>query len=287
MVDITTGGVSLVNSTGESLTDIGFIGSQMYGVTFGNLFSINKATGASTLIGSTFSDTGMNALVGFGTGLLGASNDSRTFTPSIRRPRGSRSQVMQRLSPPLAIWPLPEATCSSLATGDNGADQLVDASTGTVVGQFHTTTTAGFSNVFGLADDGTSMFAVAGTEIYSVDLSNGLLTPVLDYSGHGLGDANGTAFLAENNTVPEPSTWAMLTPRTLRLSSAFARDPPRAKTPRQFLTAGATGGSFAGLAAPQIERWVGRNARSSVQAFSPARPALRLPMVLCDKPAGG
>ena len=65
LVDITTGGVSLVNSTGQSLTDIGFIGSQMYGVTFGNLFSINKATGASTLIGSNFSDTGMNALVGF------------------------------------------------------------------------------------------------------------------------------------------------------------------------------------------------------------------------------
>ena len=52
LVDITTGGVSLVSSTGQSLTDIGFIGSQMYGVTFGNLFSINKATGASTLIGS-------------------------------------------------------------------------------------------------------------------------------------------------------------------------------------------------------------------------------------------
>jgi len=96
------------------------------------------------------------------------------------------------------------------ATGGNGADQLVDASTGTVVGQFHTTTTSGFSNVFGLADDGAAMYAVAGTEIYTVDLSSGLLTPVLDYSGHGLGDANGTAFLAENNTVPEPSTWAMM-----------------------------------------------------------------------------
>jgi hypothetical protein len=210
LVDITTGGVSLVNSTGESLTDIGFIGSQMYGVTFGNLFSINKATGASTLIGSTFSDTGMNALVGFGTGLLGASNDSTNIyaidptTAGLTVP-GYATSLTSSGDLAFAGGNLFES-----ATGDNGADQLVDASTGTVVGQFHTTTTAGFSNVFGLADDGTSMFAVAGTEIYSVDLSNGLLTPVLDYSGHGLGDANGTAFLAENNTVPEPSTWAMM-----------------------------------------------------------------------------
>jgi PEP-CTERM motif len=211
LVDITTGAVTQVNSTGQSLTDIGFIGTQMYGVTFGNLFSINKATGASTVIGSTFSDTGMNALVGFGTQLLGASNASTNIYDIDPTTAG--------LTVPGFSTPLPSSgdlafSGNSLfesATGNNGADQLVDATTGMIQGQFHTTTTAGFSNVFGLADDGTTMYAVAGTEIYTVDLSNALLTPVLDYSGHGLGAANGTAFLAENNNVvPEPSTWAMM-----------------------------------------------------------------------------
>jgi hypothetical protein len=200
---------SLVNNTGQTLTDIGFIGSQMYGVTFGNLFSIDKATGASTLIGSSFSDGGMNALVGAGAGLLGASNDS-TNIYSISATTAALTSVATSPLGSSGDLAFAGGTLFEAASGSNGANQLVNASTGTIVGQFHTTTTSGFNNVFGLADDGTSMFAVAGTEIFSVDLSSGLLTPVLDYSGHGLGDANGTAFLAENTTVPEPSTWAMM-----------------------------------------------------------------------------
>jgi PEP-CTERM motif len=211
LVDITTGAVTQVNSTGQSLTDIGFIGTQMYGVTFSNLFSINKATGASTVIGSSFSDTGMNALVGFGTQLLGASNSTTNIYDI--DPTNATLTVPGFATPLTSSGDLAFSGGSLFesATGDNGADQLVDASTGTIEGQFHTTTTSGFGNVFGLADDGTTMYAVAGTEIYTVDLSSALLTPVLDYSGHGLGAANGTAFLAENNNVvPEPSTWAMM-----------------------------------------------------------------------------
>ena len=41
------------------------------------------------------------------------------------------------------------------------------------------------------------MFAVNSTTIYSVNLTTAALTTVLDYSGHGLGTANGTAFLNE------------------------------------------------------------------------------------------
>jgi hypothetical protein len=63
--------------------------------------------------------------------------------------------------------------------------------------------------VNGLADNGATMYAVAGTEIYNVNLGNGLLTPVLNYSGHGLGAANGAAF-DPPGTIPEPSTWMML-----------------------------------------------------------------------------
>lgn len=209
LVDVTTGTVSQVKNTGETLTDIGFIGSQLYGVTFSNLFSIDKTTGASTLIGSTFSDQGMNALVGAGAGLLGASNGSKNIY-SISPTTGALTVVATSPLSSAGDLAFAGGTLFEAATGSNGSDQLINASTSSIVGQFHTTTTTGFNDVFGLANNGATTYAVAGTEIYSVNLSDGLLTPVLDYSGHGLGAANGTAFLAENNTISEPSTWAMM-----------------------------------------------------------------------------
>jgi hypothetical protein len=64
--------------------------------------------------------------------------------------------------------------------------------------------------VFGLAYDGTTMYAVNGTIVYSVNLTNGVLTELFDYStaenGQDLGAANGTAFIGEGSTAtPEPN----------------------------------------------------------------------------------
>src|SRR5262245_5509789 len=91
-IDDTSGNIGLVNTatgtlvpgtlhnTGQSLTDIGFIGTQMYGTTFTSLFTINTATGASTLVGTYggAAGGGMNALVGNGSSLLGASSAAAT-----------------------------------------------------------------------------------------------------------------------------------------------------------------------------------------------------------------
>ena len=52
LVDLTTHTVSMVNNTGQALTDIAFIGNQMYGTTFTSLFKINDAIGASTFVGN-------------------------------------------------------------------------------------------------------------------------------------------------------------------------------------------------------------------------------------------
>jgi hypothetical protein len=81
LVDTATGNIvaGTLHNTGQILTDIGFIGTQMYGTTFGGLFTVNQATGASALVGSySSSGQGMNALVGNGSSLLGASNASTT-----------------------------------------------------------------------------------------------------------------------------------------------------------------------------------------------------------------
>lgn len=213
LVDITTGTVTQVHNTGQDLTDIGFIGTQMFGVTFTNLFSINDATGASTQIGGAFSDTGMNALIGSGAALISASNASN----NVYNLNPSTAALSVR-----AVAPFPSAgdlafngsTLFESVTQNNGDDALVNVNTSSVVAQFHTTSTPGFTNVFGLATDSAHVtYAAAGTEIYTVNLTTGLMTPVLDYSGHGLFAANGTAFVAENgppSAIPEPSTWVMM-----------------------------------------------------------------------------
>jgi hypothetical protein len=76
-----------------------------------------------------------------------------------------------------------------------GPDSLVNVSTGSIVGLFHTSSISSLNSVFGLADDGTTMYAVNGTQIYSVNLSNALLTPLSNFGGQGLSDANGMAFV--------------------------------------------------------------------------------------------
>jgi hypothetical protein len=73
------------------------------------------------------------------------------------------------------------------------------------IGPFHLGGTE-FGNVYGLADDGTTMYAVAGTQVFSVNLSNASLTLLFDYGGGVLGAANGTAFVNENTTsTPLPA----------------------------------------------------------------------------------
>jgi hypothetical protein len=216
LVDITTGTVSKVNNTGQDLTDIAFVGNQMYGTTFTGLFSINDTTGGATAIASWgFGGGGMNALVGNGTGLVAASNATDiVYTATTLGGVTAQTTV-----------PLPSA--GDLAFGKNGNlyesatdaatfdSALVDVTTGKEIGLFTLFGTPdNFGAVYGLATDSSgTTYAVDGTTIYSVNLTNAVLTPVLNYGGdpEGLGTAQGTAFVAENvPSTPEPSTWAMI-----------------------------------------------------------------------------
>ena len=82
LVDVVTGGVTNLQNTGHVLTDIGFVGGALYGATFTDLYSLSTTTGAATHVGTfTAGGGGMNALVGYGASLLGASgNDNNLFT---------------------------------------------------------------------------------------------------------------------------------------------------------------------------------------------------------------
>jgi hypothetical protein len=92
-----------------------------------------------------------------------------------------------------------------------GPDELVNVSNGNVVGLFHVGSTSGMtlSDVFGLAFDGTTLYAVAGTEVYSVNIGNAVLTPLFDYSlnenGQSLVAATGSDFVTQQGPIPPPS----------------------------------------------------------------------------------
>ena len=215
-VDINTQSVvaGSVHNTGQDLTDIGFNSAgTLYGTGFDGLFSINTTTGAATSLGSYGFETDMNALVGSGgTGLLAAAADSLNIY-SIN-PSSPSTQTVDTTSPADSAGDLAFAGNVLYESGvaGNGNDELIDVSTGTVVGLFHVGTTGGaeLNGVFGLADDGTTMYAVNGTIVYSVNLTTGVLTELFDYStaenGQDLGAANGTAFIGEGSTAtPEPN----------------------------------------------------------------------------------
>src|SRR5262245_39407490 len=69
-VDVATGAVTVIGPMGQTMTDTAFDpAGNLYGITFNQLFSINKTTGAASLIGNLgISDA--NALVFASNGTL-------------------------------------------------------------------------------------------------------------------------------------------------------------------------------------------------------------------------
>jgi hypothetical protein len=230
-VDINNGSVvaGSVQSTGQLLTDIAFNSTgTLFGTTDFNLYSINPSTGTTTSIGSYSSDLGMNALVGNGgTNLLGAGflTDS-VYT--INSATGATSTYGPSPAPSAGDLAFSGSTLYESALDPNDNDELVNVTTDSVIGDFHVGSPSGaeLTAVNGLADVGPTMYAVDGTEVYSVNLSNAVLTPLFDYStaenGQDLGAAYGAAAMGGTAVIPEPSS-AFLLPMTLLGVALVAR----------------------------------------------------------------
>ncbi len=211
LVDVTTQSVvpGSVHSTGQALTDIAFIGNQMYGTTFSQLFRIDSATGAATLVGTyNVGAAGMNALVGNGASLLAASN-ATSEVYSINPATAAGANFAPSILPSAGDLAFDGGNLFLSAIDTTGGDSLVNVTAGVNIGNF-----VGVPNepaVFGLANDGSTTYAVDGTEVFTLNTATALLTPLFDYGGAGLRAAIGTAFIAEGPPgVPEPSTWAMM-----------------------------------------------------------------------------
>ena len=208
-VDVATGNVDLVGNMGSVMTDIAFDSSgNLFGITFGSLFSINTDTAASTLIGShTISGGNKNSLVFGSDGTLYAANAglySLNTGTGVSTSIGSGGDSYASSGDLAFIGD--QLFLSS--TGGAGGDKLVEldenTGMGTDIGD------VGISFLYGLAtDNNIDLYGVAGTSVYDIDTGNGTATFLTSYGGQGLGAAFGSAFFGESGAVPEPSIIAL------------------------------------------------------------------------------
>ena len=188
-----TGALIRGASTNLPLTDIAFIGSQMYGTSFQGLYKINDSTGASTLIGDYSVTNAMNALVGDGNHLLGAS-----FTTNQIYSLPSQATVANVGHTSAGDLAFSGNTLYKSVRERDGLDGLYNVTAHKLVGTFKTGAGETFSDLYGLTNNGATTYAVAGNDIYSVNLTTARLTHLSNDAASGIGQASGAAFVNEN-----------------------------------------------------------------------------------------
>lgn len=203
-VDVATGAATVIGNMGATMTDIAFDPSgNLYGVTFTDLYAINKTTAATTLIGSL--GTAVNSLVFDGSGTLYAANNNLY---SINTGTGAASLIGNGGAPYSSSGDL-AFVGGKLYLSSTPGDSLIELDTATGAGSL--IGNIGFGSVFGLAtDNNIDLYGISGTTVLSIDLITGAGTALVNYGGSGLGGAFGSAFVSEAGAVPEPASLALL-----------------------------------------------------------------------------
>ncbi len=220
LVDVETGDVSVIGSMGVTMTDIAFdpLGN-LFGISFTDLYSINRDTAASTLLGR-HSVPGGNALVFGSNGTLYSAGFRSNSLFSIN-PNSGQTTDLGRIGfasgGDLAFQNdnfFMASTSNELVKID-----LANLSNTSTVGTF------GVNGVFGLAtDEADVLYAVAGTSIYTVNTATGAAFNPVVFFGKGLSSANGQSFFTESGaggpiappgpidptSVPEPGMIGLL-----------------------------------------------------------------------------
>jgi hypothetical protein len=208
-VDVGTGAVSVLGNMGVAMTDIAFDASgNLWGISFSNLYSIDKNTAAVTDVGAHSLSTGAkNSLVFGADGTLYAANSSLY---SLNTGTGASTLIGggggYSSSGDLAFI----GGDLFLSSSGSGGDWLYELSTttgaGTAIGAM------GYTGVYGLAtDNNADLYGISGTSVLSVNTTTGASSFLLDYTGYGLGAAWGSAFFEEAGaTLPEPGALALL-----------------------------------------------------------------------------
>ncbi|MDX1693459.1 MAG: hypothetical protein R3208_06825 [Ketobacteraceae bacterium] len=194
-VNVDTGEVTVVGNMGVQMTDIAFDPQgNLYGITFTQLYAINKDTAEATLIGAHNNDSGSkNSLVFDNDGTLYAAWDA-LYTIDVSSGMSNligNGGTVYRSSGDLAFHKgeLYLASRSSAGTGDD----LVVLSTldggSALVGPL------GDQPVFyGLSSNKKSLYTVSGTTVYSVDPATADISEVVSFADSEIGPAFGSAF---------------------------------------------------------------------------------------------
>lgn len=205
-VDTTTGAVSNVQHLNTTLTDIAFTSNgSLYGTSFTTLYQLSPtlSNGTETAIGPGGGfNVSVNALVGNGTGLLAAANNSTTIY-NLSTTNGALTSSAFNSAGHVSAGDLAFVGSTLYESGVcGGVDCLINASTGHVIGDFtHNGST--FNDLFGLAYDGTTLWGVAGTDIFMVNVATGVLTDEVSFANNkGLGDGNGAAAALLATPIP-------------------------------------------------------------------------------------
>jgi hypothetical protein len=222
-VDVATDKVKVIGNMGHVMTDIAFDPmGHLYGIGYSALYSVNPSTGASTLIGNmggTF-----NSLVFDASGKLYAAG---TSLYSIDVTTGQASLIGKGGYSYASSGDLAFVGGKLYLSSSGTKDSLVQLNTAngfaTRIGGI------GYASVYGLASDNNiDLYGMAGTRVLEIDVATGAGETLLNYQGHGLGAAYGSAFLTEASApVPEPATYAMMLSGLGLLALAAKRRAPR------------------------------------------------------------
>jgi len=194
IVDVVTGSATVIGNSGVILTDIAFDpNGNLFGVTFDALYSINKANGKATLIGS-LGVSDINSLVFSPNGVLYASGNTTGNLYTINPTTGKATVVFNT---------------GYSSGGDlaflNGNLYYTDALNLLII-EFNIANNTtkligpiGWYPFFGLvaASNGV-LYGVASNSVYSINTATGAGTLVTTYA-NGLGGANGAALYTGAN----------------------------------------------------------------------------------------
>ena len=205
-VNVSTGEQTVVGDMGTVMTDIAFDSTgNLYGITFGDLYAIDRETAVATLIGTHNDGTGVkNSLVFGADNTLYAAWDGLytiDVTTGVSTVLGNAG-TSYHSSGDLAFVD-GDLYMSSSAAGEDDSLVILD----TVDGSASVVGSMGIAPAYGLSNNKKALYSVAGTGIYTTDAETGESTLVSNYEAVDaepseepvvtLGIAYGTAFYGE------------------------------------------------------------------------------------------